>query len=236
LVRERIDTFRRMCDSAAVNAAVDRGAVWMRALELRDALLAGDAAAIEAMSDPVFWERAGRDELLVLIPHVTSATALGVLGRRSLLLLAAPEARHPAASLEQLWALVDDRLLLEDERVFTLVDRAEVEASGDLQRLERLRTKLEAQDAALAYAAALARHDVATVAAMWSPGYAAGHGQEVRPRIAAVRRVELIGSVGPRTLVWLVTEDGEQTVELMWRSHDGRLQIEGARTFTPGSP
>ena len=56
-----------MCDSAAVNAAVDHGAVWMRALELRDALLAGDAAAIEAMSDPEFWERAGRDELLGLI-------------------------------------------------------------------------------------------------------------------------------------------------------------------------
>ena len=73
------------------------------------------------------------------------------------------------------------------------------------------------------------------IVAGWSSFDAARHGQEVRPRIAAVRRVELIGSVGPRTLVWLVTEDGEQTVELMWRSHDGRLQIEGARTFTPGS-
>jgi hypothetical protein len=225
-----------MCDSAAVNAAVEHGAVWMRALELRDALLAGDAAAIEAMSDSEFWRRAGRDELLALIPHVTSATALGVLGRRSLLLLTAPGARHPKASLEQLWALVDDRLLLEDERLFTLVDRAEVEASGDLQRLESLRTKLEAQDAALAYAAALAGHDVAAVAAMWSPGYAAGHGREVRPQIAAVRRAELIGSVGPRTLVWLVMEGGEQTVELLWRRHDGRLLIEGARTFIPGAP
>lgn len=225
-----------MCDSAAVNAAVEHGAVWMRALELRDALLAGDAAAIEALSDPEFWERAGRDELLALIPHVTSATALGVLGRRSLLLLTAPGARHPEASLEQLWALVGDRLLVEDERLFTLVDRAAVEASGDRQRLERLRTKLEAQDAALAYATALARHDVAAVAAMWSPGYAAGHGQEVRPQIAAVRRAELIGSVGPRTLVWLVMEEGEQTVELLWRRHDGRLLIKGARTFTPGSP
>jgi hypothetical protein len=225
-----------MCDSAAVNAAVEHGAVWMRALELRDALLAGDAAAIETISDPEFWERAGRDELLALIPHVTSATALGVLGRRSLLLLTAPGARHPEASLEQLWALADDRLLLEDERLFTLVDRAKVEASGDRQRLEGLRTKLDAQDAALAYAAALARHDVPAIAAMWSPGYAAGHGQEVRPQIAAVRRAELIGSVGPRTLVWLVMEDGEQTVELLWRRHDGRLLIEGARTFIPGAP
>jgi hypothetical protein len=231
-----IDTLRRMCDSAAVDAAVENGAVWMRALELRDALLAGDAAAIEAISRPEFWERAGRDELLGLIPHVTSAIALGVLGRRSLLLLTAPGARHREASLEQLWALVDDRLLLEDERLFTLVDRAEVEASGDLQRLDRLRTKLEAQDAALDYAAALARHDVAAVAEMWSPGYAAGHGRELRPQIAAVRRAELIGSVGPRTLVWLVMEDGEQTLELLWRRHDRGLLIEGARTFTPGSP
>ena len=125
-----------MCDSAAVNAAVDHGAVWMRALELRDALLAGDAVAVEAMSAAEFWERAGRDELLGFIPHVTSATALGVLARRSLLQLRSPGARYAEAVLEQLWAIHGESLLVEDERLFTLVDRAEVEASPkDQQRI-----------------------------------------------------------------------------------------------------
>lgn len=113
-----------------MNAATDHDAVWARALELRDALLAGDAAAVEAMSTSEFWERAGRDELLELIGHVTSAAALGVLVRRSMLQLKAPGARHPESVLEQLWAPEGDRLLLEDQRLFTLVDRAEVEAAG----------------------------------------------------------------------------------------------------------
>jgi hypothetical protein len=225
---------RRMCDSAAVNAAVDDGAVWMRALELRDALLAGDAAAAEGMSGPEFWERAGRDELLGFISHVASATALGVLARRSLLRLSSPGARYSEAVLEQLWALSDGRLLIEDERLFTLIDRAEVEASGE-ERLERLRTKLDAQDAALAYVAALTGHDTAAATAMWSPAYDEGHGQEVRPQLSTVRRAELIGGVGPRTLVWLAMDDGEATVELLWRRRDWRLLIEGARTFTPGA-
>ncbi len=222
-----------MCDSAGVDAAVDHGAVWMRALELRDALLAGDGAAIEALSGAEFWRRAGRDELLGLIPHVTTATALGVLGRRSLLLVTAPGARLAKAALEQLWVHVDDRLLMEDERLFVLADRAEVEGSGDSERIERTRTKLDSQDAALAYAAALVAHDPDAAAAMWSPGYAAAHGDELRPQIPTVRRAELIGSVGPRTLLWLVMDDGERTVELLWRPHDGRLLIEGARSFTP---
>ena len=129
---------------------------------------------------------------------------------------------------------VDDRLLVEDERLFTLVDRAKVEAAGDgngwsgcapssRPRTPRWRTPPP-------WSATTWRRSTA----MWSPGYAAGHGQEVRPQIATVRRAELIGSVGPRTLVWLVMDDGEHTVELLWRSHDGRLLIEGARTFTPG--
>jgi hypothetical protein len=29
-------------------------------------------------------------------------------------------------------------------------------------------------------------------------------------------------------------DDGERTVELLWRRHDDRLLIAGARTFTPG--
>ena len=226
---------RRMCDSAAVNAAVDHGAVWMRALELRDALLAGDAAEVEAMCAPEFWERAGRDELLGFIPHVSSATALGVLARRSLLQLSSPAARYPEAVLEQLWGLSDGRLLLEDERLFTLVDRLKVEATGDRERLERLRTKLDAQDAALAYVAALTGHDMAAVTALWSSAYSDGHGREVRPLIPTVQRAELIGSVGPRTLVRLAMDGGEATVELLWRRRDGRLVIEGARTFAPGT-
>ena len=57
----------------------------------------------------------------------------------------------------------------------------------------------------------------------------------MRPQIATVRRAELIGGVGPRTLVWLAMDGGEATVELLWRRRDGRLLIEGARTFTPGA-
>ena len=81
--------------------------------------------------------------------------------------------------------------------------------------------------------AALTGHDPAAATAMWSAAYDEGHGQEVRPQISTVRRAELIGSVGPRTLVWLAMDDGEATVELLWRRRDGRLLIEGARTFTP---
>jgi hypothetical protein len=223
-----------MCDSAGVNAAVDDGVVWMRALELRDALLAGDATALEAMSSPEFWERAGRQELLGFIPHVATATTLGVLARRSLLRLSSPGARYSEAALEQLWAPFDGSLVIEDERLFTLIDRAEVEASGE-ERLERLRTKLDAQDAALAYVAALAGHDTAGATAMWSPAYDESHGQEVRPQISTVLRAELIGGVGPRTLVWLSMDGGEATVELLWRRRDERLLIEGARTFTPAA-
>jgi len=222
-----------MCDSAAVNVAVDHGAVWSRALKLRDALLAADAAAVEGMCTAEFWERAGSDELLGFTPHVASATALGVLARRSMLRLSAPGARFPEAVLEQLWSPHDGRLLIEDERLFTLIDRAEVEASGE-ERLERLRTKLDAQDAALAYAAALTGHDPAAATAMWSPTHEEGPGH-VPPRISGVRRAELIGSVGPRTLVWLAMDDGEATVELLWRRRNGRLLIESARTFTPGA-
>jgi hypothetical protein len=218
-----------------VEAAVDNGAVWARCLELRDALSTRDAARVEALCEPGFWQRAGSEELLGLLPHVVSATALGVLARRSLIRLAAPGARHPEPVLEQQWTRVGDAVLIEDERLFALADRARLEASGDAERLQRLRTKLECQDAARAYAAALTAHDVTAAEAMWSPAYAAGHGHEVRPQIPAVRRAELIGSVGPRTLVWLEMDKGEQTVELLWREHDGWL-IEGARTFRPGAP
>jgi hypothetical protein len=220
-----------------VQAVVDHGAVWARALELRDALVTRDADRVEALCDPGFWQRAGRGELLGLVPHITSATALGVLGRRSLIRLTTPGARHPEPVLEQLWAQVGGgALLVEDERLFALADRAQLEAAGDPERVARLRTKLECQDAARRYAAALTAHDVTAAAAMWSDAYAAGHGHEVSPLIPAVRRAELIGSVGPRTLVSLLTDDGEQTVELLWREHDDRWLIEGARTFTPGAP
>lgn len=219
-----------------MEAVVDHGAVWARALELRDALLTRDADRVEALCDPGFWQRAGREELLGLVPHVALATALGMLARRSLIRLTAPGARHPEPVLEQLWARVGGALLVEDERLFSLADRAQVEGSGDQDRLQRLRTKLECQDAARAYADALAGHDVIAATAMWSAAYAAGHGDEVRPQIPTVRRAELIGSVGPRTLVWLEMDDGEHTVELLWREHDQRWLIEGARTFTPGAP
>ncbi|MDX6550564.1 MAG: hypothetical protein QOJ31_1248 [Gaiellales bacterium] len=225
-----------MCDSAGVEAAVDHGAVWARALELKDALLTRDRKGVEGLCDPAFWQRAGREELLGLVPHIASATALGVLGRRSLIRLTTPGMRQPEPVLEQLWAHVGGALLVEDERLFALADRAQVESSSDPERLARLRTKLECQDAARLYAAALVAHDVTTATAMWSDAYAAGHGDEVRPQLLTVRRAELIGSVGPRTLVWLMMDDGEHTVELLWREYGHRWLIEGARTFTPGAP
>ncbi len=224
-----------MCDPAAVESHIDHGAVWTRALELRDALLAGDGGAVEALCEAGFWQRSGREELTALLPHVSSATVLGVLGRRSLMLLTAPGARHRESALEQMWVTVGDRLLVEDERLFSLADRAQVEASGDIDRIARLRTKLDCQDAARAYAAALVAQDAERASASWAPAYAAAHGAELRRQMATVRRAELIGSVGPRTLIWLVMEEGEHTVELLWREHAGGWMIEGARTFTPGA-
>src|SRR6185437_16697594 len=88
-----------------------------------------------------------------------------------------PGAAYPAYVVEQQWTPAAPPLA-EDERLFTLIDRAALEAAGDTGRLARLATKLAAQDAALNYVDALNAHDAAAVRALWTPDFAAG--REIR--------------------------------------------------------
>jgi hypothetical protein len=211
--------------------------LWGRAGELCAALVAGDLEALRRLSDPEFWDRAGAGELPRLAEHATAATPLGVLGRRTLSLVITPSADYAEYALEQQWAERPAGHVVEDERLFTLVDRGAIEAAGDEQRLARMATKLAAQDAALDYVAALADRDARAVAAMWSPAFAAAHGDEVRARIPSVVHAALIGSVGPRTLVRCrFTDDADETDELLWRQTDGRWLVHGARSFRPPGP
>lgn len=202
--------------------------MWDRALRMRDALLARDEAGVRALCDEAFWERAGRADLAPLAREAAAVQMLGVLGRRSLMLVEAQASRQ---ALEQQWAGED--YLVEDQRLFTLVDRAEAEASGDAERLARLQTKLAAQDAGARYAALLAAGDVHGVAAMWTDAFREAHGGEVLPRIPTVRAAELIAGVGPRTLVRCRFDEGDETVEVLWRETEDGWRVQGARTFRP---
>jgi len=207
----------------------DEARVWERALRMRELLLAGDVAGLRSLCDDGFWERVGETELAPLSRDAESAEMLGVLGRRSLMLVETPRGEVPRWALEQQWA--GDAYLVEDQRLFSLVDRAEVEASGDAQRLARLQTKLAAQDAGARYAARLAAHDADGVAAMWTESFREAHGAEVLPRIGDVRAAELIAGVGPRTLVRCRFDEGEETVEVLWREAENGWLVQGARTF-----
>jgi hypothetical protein len=207
--------------------------VWECELRLGRLLLDGDLAALERLCDPEFWQRAGREELGMLAQHAADATVLGVLGRRALLLVPTPAGRYPRYAVEQQWTEPGGPPLVEDQRLFALVDRAQLEASGDRERLQLLRTKLAAQDAAGDYAERLVAGDRRAVAALWSSRFEQAQGAELRPRIGLVRSAELIGSVGPRTLIRCLMDTGEETVELLWREHDGGWLVEGARTFRP---
>jgi hypothetical protein len=207
--------------------------VWECELRLGRLLLDGDLAALERLCDPEFWHRAGREELAMLAEHAADATVLGVLGRRALLLVSTPAGRYHRYVVEQQWTEPGGPPLVEDQRLFTLADRAQVEASGDRERLALLRTKLAAQDAARHYAELLAAGDEQSVVALWSSRFEQAQGAELRPRIGLVRSAELIGSVGPRTLIRCLLVAGEETVELLWREHDGGWLVEGARTFRP---
>jgi hypothetical protein len=207
----------------------DEARVWERALRMRELLLAHDEAGLRALCDEAFWERVGETELLPLARDAASAEMLGVLGRRSLMLVETPREAVPRWVLEQQWAGED--YLVEDERMFSLVDRAE--AAGDPERLARLQTKLAAQDAGARYAAALAANDVDAVAAMWTESFRDAHGDEVLPRVGAVRAAELIAGVGPRTLVRCRFDAGDETVEVLWGETDAGLLVQGARTFRP---
>jgi hypothetical protein len=143
-----------------------------------------------------------------------------------------PGAAYPAYVVEQQWTPAAGRPLVEDERLFTLIDRAALEVAGDTARLARLATKLAAQDAALGYVDALNAHDAAAVTALWTPDFAAGRGGATPPP-GGLLSAELIGSVGPRTLVLCRFDDHEETQELLWRPLDGRVLVQGQRSFRP---
>ena len=156
---------------------------------------------------------------------------LGTLGDRSLLLVTpSPGADGRRYALEQAWS-ADSPPRVVDERLFTLVDAARVRAEGDAERLAQLATKLAAQDAAQALAVALADNDIEAVRAMVEPEHAEIADREAE-RAAHATRAELVGSVGPRTLVRVWSGDTDATLEYLWRPHGDRLRIAFVREFS----
>ena len=219
-----------MCDPAAVQGVDDR-TLWAGAEAVCDALVAHDIDALRALTTEELWGRAAAEELAPLAEHAVAARPLGLLGRHTLLHTTTPVAAYPAYVVEQQWTRAGHPLV-EDERLFTLIDRAALEAAGDTGRLARLATKLAAQDAALGYVDALNARDAAAVMALWAPDFAAGRAGAA-PRIDGLRSAELIGSVGPRTLVLCRFDDHDETQELLWRPLDGRILVQGQRSFRP---
>jgi hypothetical protein len=220
-----------MCDPAAVQD-VDARMLWTGAGAVCAALVAHDIDALCALMAEELWERAAAEELAPLAEHAVAARPLGVLGRHTMLHATTPGAAYPAYVVEQQWTPAAGHPLVEDERLFTLIDRAALETAGDAGRLARLATKLAAQDAALGYVDALNAHDAAAVMALWAPDFAAGR-VGVMPRVDGLRSAELIGSVGPRTLVLCRFDDHDETQELLWRPLDGRILVQGQRSFRP---
>jgi hypothetical protein len=220
-----------MCDSAAVQGVDDR-TLWAGVEAVCDALVAHDTDALRALTTAELWVRAAAEELAPLAQHAVAARRLGILGRHTMLYATTPGAAYPAYVVEQQWTPAAVPPLVEDERLFTLIDRAALEAAGDTGRLARLATKLAAQDAALGYVDALNAHDAAAVMALWTPDFAAA-GVGATPRIDGLRSAELIGSVGPRTLVLCRFDDHDETQELLWRPLDGRILVQGQRSFRP---
>ena len=200
-----------------------------RARELAGAIEARDLQAVRQLCTAEHWERSAEAEYGELLLHVERVELLGVLGRRDLMRLETPGGRYERSVFEHLW---HDGAppLVDDQRQFTVINRAEVEAAGDPARLTRLATKLDAQDAAVRYAEALVRHDEAAAAAMFEPSFLRQASAELHQRVGVVSRAELIGSVGPRTLVRIV-HDHEQTIEYLWRRTADGLRIAGARVF-----
>jgi Tfp pilus assembly protein PilW len=148
-----------------------------------------------------------------------------VLGRRSLIRLL------PTSVVEGQWIDRGGELLLEDQREFTLLDRTGLD--GDPERLQRMRTKRRSEDAAMRYVSALQERDEVAAGAFFEPGFARSGDIDLLERLPFLTVAELIGSVGPRTLVRVELEGGEQTIEYLWRDHDGVLAIVGARVFRP---
>ena len=222
-----------MCDPAAVQDVDDR-ALWAGAGAVCAALLAHDMDALRSLTAEELWERAAAEELAPLAEHAVAAHPLGLLGRHTMLHATTPGAAYPAYVVEQQWTSAAWPSSVEDERLFTLIDRAALEAAGDTDRLARLATKLAAQDAALGYVDALNAHDAAAVMALWAPDFAAGR-VGAAPRVDGLRSAELIGSVGPRTLVLCRFDNHDETQELLWRPLDGRILVQGERSFRPPS-
>jgi hypothetical protein len=220
-----------MCDPAAVQDADDR-TLWDGAKAVCYALVAHDMDALRALTAEELWARAAAEELAPLAKHAVAARPLGLLGRHTMLHASTPGAPYPVYVVEQQWTPAAGRPLVEDERLFTLVDRAALEASGDSDRLARLATKLAAQDAAQGYVDALNDHDGAAVMALWTPDFAADRAAATQP-VAGLQSAELIGSVGPRTLVLCRFDDHDETQELLWRPLDGRVLVQGQRSFRP---
>ena len=220
-----------MCDPAAVQGVDDR-TLWAGAEAVCDALVAKDMGALRALTTEELWVRAAAEELAPLAEHTATAQPLGLLGRHTMLHATTPGAPYPAYVVEQQWTPAAGRPLVEDERLFTLIDRAALEAAGDTGRLARLATKLAAQDAARGYVDALNTHDAAAVMALWTPDFAAGR-VGATPRIDRLQSAELIGSVGPRTLVLCRFDDRDEIQELLWRPLDGRILVQGQRSFRP---
>ncbi len=200
-----------------------------RSAELAAAARGGDLDAVQRLAGAGFWERAGREDWTELLAETQGAIELGVLGRRSLLRLL------PGSVVEVLWADREGVLLVDDQRLFTLLDRAGLLASGDDERIARTQTKLRSEDAAYRYLDALLARDEIAAGAFYEPAFAARADLDLHERLPFLRSAELLGSVGPRTLVRVELEGGEQTIEYLWREHDGALAIVGARVFRPAA-
>jgi signal transduction histidine kinase len=203
-----------------------------RASALADALRERRLENVRAMCTDDLWARLGDEEYGGLLPHVVGAELLGTLFRRSVLRLETPGWKHASLVFEHLWD-ESSPALVEDQRMFTRADRAEVERSGDQERLARMRTKLDAQDAAERLAEALRAHDADAAMLLFDPELVHWRDHELRTPLTAITTAELIGSVGPRTLV-RISGARDQTVEYLWRRAEGGMLVAGARVFRLG--
>jgi hypothetical protein len=200
--------------------------------ELAAALAGGDLERVHALATPTFWEeQEGAQDYAGRIPVDGTVQVLGTLGDRSLLLVAAASGVvRDGYVLEQAWTHGTPPLI-EQERLFTLLDVERERASGDEDRLAMLATKIAAQEAGQAMCAALAAGDGGEVRSMVEPERAELAGVEAA-RAARATRAELVGSVGPRTLVRVWSGDSDVTVEYLWRRQGDAWLIGYVREFS----
>lgn len=214
-----------VCDSAGV----DPVSISERAEELAAALAEGSLDRIQALADPEFWERDGAEDYGARLPVAGAVELLGTLGDRSLLWVG-PGSDGGGYALEQAWS-DETPPVVADERLFTLLDAEALRAEGDEERLERAATKLAGQDAAGELSAAFDRQDSDAVRALVEPERTELAEAEAARAVGATR-AELIGSVGPRTLVRVWSGDSDVTVEYLWRPRGESWRIGFAREFS----